>query len=150
MNDWIIWLALAGAVVILEVFTGTFYLLMISFGLAAGALAALVGLGVALQFVTAAIVGMAATYGLRKSKYGKMSRTNAAQDPNVNIDIGQTLAIDEWKTNTGGESTARVMYSGAMWDVQLAPDATAKPGSFTIVEIRGSRLIVSDHINNNN
>jgi hypothetical protein len=37
---------------------------------------------------------------------------------------------------------ARVMYRGAMWDVELAPGQAAAPGVFTIREVRGSRLIV--------
>ncbi|HCN90871.1 MAG TPA: NfeD family protein, partial [Oxalobacteraceae bacterium] len=36
MTDWIVWSVLAGILVILELFTGTFYLLMIAIGFAAG------------------------------------------------------------------------------------------------------------------
>ena len=40
MADWTWWLALAGALVIFELFTGTFYILMIAIGVACGAIAA--------------------------------------------------------------------------------------------------------------
>ena len=43
MTDWMSWLVVAGILVIAELFTGTFYLLMIAIGLSAGALAALAG-----------------------------------------------------------------------------------------------------------
>jgi membrane protein implicated in regulation of membrane protease activity len=138
MADWIDWFALAGIVVILELFTGTFYLLMIAIGLAAGGLAALLGAAAPLQMGAAAFVGVLATVLLRRTRLGNPARTDAARDPNVNLDIGQTLAVDKWH-----EGRARVMYRGAMWDVELAAGSSAAPGSFRIEEVRGSRLIVA-------
>jgi membrane protein implicated in regulation of membrane protease activity len=61
MADWMGWLVAAGVLVILELFTGTFYLLMIAIGLAAGAIVALAGPGVPAQAIVAAIVGVLAT-----------------------------------------------------------------------------------------
>jgi membrane protein implicated in regulation of membrane protease activity len=145
MAEWLVWFALAAVVVILEMFTGTFYLLMIGIGLAAGGLAALAGTGSALQFIIAAIAGICATYLLRRSKLGKWHKSDTARDPNVNLDIGQTLTIEQWHNGTGDLSTARAMYRGAMWDVQLAQGAVARPGLFVIREIQGSRLIVSNN-----
>ena len=40
MTDWMMWLALAAVLVIVELFTGTFYILMIAIGVATGAAAA--------------------------------------------------------------------------------------------------------------
>ncbi|MDB5763558.1 MAG: hypothetical protein JWQ21_2553 [Herminiimonas sp.] len=144
MADWIIWFVAAGIVVVMEMFTGTFYLLMIGIGLAAAGLAALTGAGSALQFIIAAVVGVIATFALRHSKLGRFNKTEASRDPNVNLDIGQTITIEEWRTSEGSRSVARVMYRGAMWDVELAQGAAARPGPFVIREIRGSRLIVSN------
>lgn len=139
MADWSYWLAAAGVTVILELFSGTFYLLMIAIGLAAGSAAALLGLGGAVQLLVAALVGAGATVALRRSRYGKQQeRVEAGRDPNVNLDIGQTVHVPEWQDNA-----ARVMYRGALWDVELAPGGTAAPGQFTIREVRGSRLIVA-------
>jgi membrane protein implicated in regulation of membrane protease activity len=131
------WFLAAGLVVILELFSGTFYLLMIAIGAAAGGLAALAGAAVPLQALIAAIVGVAATLLLRRSRYGKFSKTDAARDPNVNLDIGQSIAVAQWQD--GG---ARVMYRGALWDVELAAGASPAAGTYTIREVRGSRLIV--------
>ena len=138
MTSWMIWLALAGALIILELFSGTFYLLMIALGMLAGALAALLGAGEAVQLLTAAVIGAAATGLLRRRRPHKV---NSARDPNVNLDIGQSLHVPHWHPD---HATARVMYRGAMWDVDLAPGAHATPGQFVIREIRGSRLIVSN------
>jgi membrane protein implicated in regulation of membrane protease activity len=139
MADWIIWFVVAGALVILEMFTGTFYLLMIAIGLAAGGAAALAGATGAVQLVVGALVGTAATVSLHRSRFGKMNRTEASRDVNVNLDIGETVTVTEWKAGT-----ARVMYRGAMWDVDLDAGAAAQPGSFIIREVRGNRLIVTN------
>lgn len=143
MADWIVWFVLAGVLVIFEIFTGTFYLLMVAVGLAAGGIAAIAGADNPAQLTIAAVVGMAATYALRRSKLGRRHPTDAARDPNVNLDIGQTLAIDQW-TSQGNTEVARISYRGAMWDAELASGATATPGMFIIREIRGSRLIVAN------
>jgi membrane protein implicated in regulation of membrane protease activity len=140
------WLVLAGILVILEIFSGTFYLLMIAIGLAAGGLLAWFGVGDSAQVVAAAVVALVATFLLRKSKYGKMQRQDdAARDPNVNMDIGQVVNVDEWKNEQGEQYLARVMYRGAKWDVELEEHADPQPGLFKISEIRGSRLIVTNH-----
>jgi membrane protein implicated in regulation of membrane protease activity len=137
MADWIMWLIGAGVLVILELFSGTFYLLMIAIGMAAGAATALLRVDLPGQTVVAAVVGVVATVLLRRSRFGKTARQDAASDPNVNIDIGQSVHVPAWQ-----DREARVMYRGAMWDVELAPGVAAEPGTFRIREIRGSRLIV--------
>ena len=138
MADWMHWLIAAGIVVILELFTGTFYLLMIAIGLAAGALAALAGAAMAMQTLAAAVVGVLATLLLRRSRYGRPQRRDPAFDAAINIDVGQTVNVPAWQ-----DGMARVMYRGALWDVELVPGATAAPGLYTIREVRGSRLIVA-------
>lgn len=143
MADWGYWLAAAGVTVILELFSGTFYLLMIAIGLGAGALAALLGLGMAAQTLVAGVVGVAVTALLRSSRFGKRlaGQGDAGRDPNVNLDIGQTVNVPEWQ-----DGAARVMYRGALWDVELERSTVAMPpapGQYTIREVRGSRLIVA-------
>lgn len=138
MDDWIIWFLAAGALVIVELLTGTFYILMIAIGMACGGLVALAGAGASAQTVVAAVVGVLATVMLRRSQLGKPSRSDAARDPNVNQDIGQTVTVPAWE-----DGTARVMYRGAMWDVELAPGSTPEVGNCTIRAVRGSRLIVA-------
>ncbi|MES2148873.1 MAG: NfeD family protein [Pseudomonadota bacterium] len=139
MADWMNWLVAAGVLVILELFTGTFYLLMIAVGLALGGAAALLGLDVPLQTIVAAIVGLAATWLLHRSRFGRAPKLDSARDPNVNIDIGQCVTVDAWQGDH-----ARVMYRGALWDVVLGPGAEAQAGRFKIVEMQGSRLIVAN------
>jgi membrane protein implicated in regulation of membrane protease activity len=139
MADWMSWLVAAGLLVILELFSGTFYMLMIAIGLGFGAVAALAGATGPGQAIIAAIVSVLATGILHRSRFGKPAKTNAARDHNVNLDIGQHLTVPDWK-----DGKARVLYRGALWDVELGQGATPLAGDFKIVEVQGSRLIVSN------
>lgn len=139
MHDLMIWFGVAGFLVIAEMFTGTFYLLMIAAGALAGGVAALAGIFFELQMALAAIVGAITIFLLRKSSFGKKRKLSAARDPNVNLDIGQIVHVAQWQGNQ-----ARAMYRGAMWDIELKPGATAVAGAFIIDEIRGSHLIVTN------
>lgn len=148
MAGWVMWMLAAGVLVVAELFTTTLYLLMVAIGLAVGSIVALTGFGVEWQLLAAAVVALAATYVLRRSKFGRRTRVKAERDPNVNLDIGQSITVEQWQHDAGangaGAYTARVKYRGAMWDVELAPAASAYAGLFFIHEIRGSRLIVGN------
>jgi membrane protein implicated in regulation of membrane protease activity len=139
MADWMVWLAAAGVLVVLELFSGTFYLLMMALGLAFGALAAWLGGTMPVQTIVAALVGIAATSLLHRSRLGRKPVLDAARDQNVNMDIGQRVAVDIWR-----DGHARVMYRGALWDVDLGPGAQPASGDFRIIEVQGSRLIVAN------
>jgi len=142
MSDWMIWFAAACVLVIAEMATGTFYLLMIAIGAAAGGLAALAGVSGTTECLIAAVTAAIATTALRRSRFGRTAKVDAARDPAVNLDIGQTLSVDQWTTSGNGTSNARVMYRGALWDVELASGSEATAGQFVVQEVRGSCLIV--------
>jgi membrane protein implicated in regulation of membrane protease activity len=142
MSDWINWLVIAGIVVVLELFSGTFYLLMIAIGLVAGALAAWLGASIEVQIIVVAVVAAVATISLRRSRVGSRNKVDASRDPNVNLDIGQSIRISQWNSNASGVYTARAMHRGANWDVELVSKEAPQPGMFRIIEMRGSQLIV--------
>ncbi|HEY5971091.1 MAG TPA: NfeD family protein [Pseudoxanthomonas sp.] len=143
MQAWTVWAAMAGALVILELFTGTFYLLMIALGLLAGMLAAWMGAALSVQLVSAAVVGAVATGALHRSRFAHAAKGDSARNRDVNLDIGEALAVPHWHTAPDGRCTARVHYRGAQWDVELAPGLPCVPGQHTIAEVRGNRLIVA-------
>ncbi|TFI49403.1 NfeD family protein, partial [Diaphorobacter sp. DS2] len=58
-----LWWLMAGVAVVAELLTGTFYLLMLAVGLAAGALAAHAGLGNTAQILVSALVGAGTVLG---------------------------------------------------------------------------------------
>lgn len=147
MTAWMIWFAVACVLVILEMATGTFYLLMIAIGAAAGGVAALSGVDGTWQCIIAAALAALGTFALRRSKFGRPDHTDAARDPNVNLDIGQVLEVAAWHHVSGSSYNARVMYRGALWDVDLAEGELPQPGKFVIREVQGSRLIVCNSDN---
>ncbi|MDF1486579.1 NfeD family protein [Ramlibacter sp. H39-3-26] len=130
------WLA-TGSAVVAELLTGTFYLLMIAAGLAAGAIAAHAGLPPPAQIVASALVGGGAVllcyYGKRRKGTG---RTNARLD--AGLDVGEHVQVDAWAP----DATAQVRYRGTLWTAILRPGASAQPGLHRIVEVVGSRLLL--------
>ncbi len=143
MVVWMTWLIWAGVLVILEILAGTFYLLMIALGFASAGLAAWLGASSTMQYVVAVLVSACAIYVLRRRKYSK-AKINVAGDLNANMDIGRSITVDAWKIDDAEKSTARVMYKGVMWDVELAQGSTPKVGPFIIRAVRGNCLVVSN------
>ncbi|MGO4302337.1 NfeD family protein [Cupriavidus sp. RAF12] len=139
MASYYLWFAAAVVLVIAEMATGTFYLLMIAVGVVAGGVAALLGAVVPIQTVTAALVAIACIVGLRRTRFGKLRRSEASTNPDVNLDIGQELEVPGWDSYR----RARVPYRGADWTVELVSGSEPVPGRFRIIEIRGATLIVS-------
>ena len=138
MADATVWWVATGLVVLLELFTGTFYLLMLAVGLAAGALAAHAQLGLSGQLVVAAVVGattVSLAYLRRRRRPGAPS---ARADRSVNLDIGETIQIEAWNS----DGTAQVRYRGAQWTALARPGSSPTPGAHRVAELVGNRLLV--------
>ncbi len=133
-----IWWVLTGVVIATELATGTIYLLMISVGLAAGAIAAHLGLDLPVQISCAAVVGMVSIFLGRRIRRRRAPQLPAQANPDVNLDIGETITIEQWVS----DGTARVPYRGSQWNVALRPGSLPSPGVHRIIEIQGNRLIV--------
>ena len=131
------WWIGAGVLVVLELTSGTFYLLMIALGCVAAAIAQLAGVAADLQFAIAAVVALAAVLLLKRSRFGRRTRKEASKNPDVNLDIGQTLSVPAWQ-----ERRARADYRGAAWDVELAAGEPEDAQLYEIAEMRGSCLVV--------
>jgi membrane protein implicated in regulation of membrane protease activity len=137
----LLWWGAAGVLIVLELLTGTFYLLMISLGVIAGGLAYWAGAAPHVQFGCAAAVAAVAVIVLRRSRFGgRRARVDAATSPDVNLDIGATLTVAEWH-----DGRARTNYRGAQWDVELAPGEPEDARLYEITALRGNRLIVAAH-----
>lgn len=138
MADSTLWWLLAGAAVAIELFTGTFYLLMLAVGMVAAALAAHAGASTAVQLVMAAVVGSAAVVGWYFIKKRRAGDPSVRSLRSVNLDVGEVLQIDEWLS----DGTASVKYRGAQWTVIQRPGNPPTPGSYRVAELVGSRLLV--------
>jgi len=133
------WWIGAGVLVVAELMTGTFYLLMIAFGFMAGLIAYAFGAPLNFQLMIAAAVALLAVVALRRLRFSHRWRgADLSRDPDVNLDIGATLTVTSWQ-----DGRARAMYRGAEWDVELAPGESADGALYEIVALRGNSLIVA-------
>lgn len=139
MTLWAWWWIAAFALLIVELMTGTFYVLMIALGAAAGGLAAWAGGDLTVQLAVSAVVAAVAVVALRRSPWGgRLRKTDMAADPEQTLDIGQHVHVTEWV-----EGRARVNYRGSQWEALLAEGESPAIGSFYIREVRGTRLVLS-------
>lgn len=139
MAESTVWWLLAGGAVALELLTGTFFLLMLAVGLAAGAIAAHLGAGLAGQFLAAALAGGGAIVLWQRWRQTRITATSSRANRDVNLDIGQTVHVPQWEP----DGTARIRYRGSDWTVQLQTGHLPQsPGSYQIVAVEGNRLLV--------
>ena len=136
-----LWWLMAGGAIILELLSGTFYLLMLALGLAAGALAAHAGLELAWQFVAAAVVGGCTVLAWHLAARRQRSTPVApSANPDLNLDIGQRVHVTDWQA----DGSTRLHHRGTEWSAQLAqPEANPAPGPYRIVAVRGSVLVLA-------
>ena len=100
------WWSIAGiALVIAELVTGTFYLLIIGIAALAGAAVAFMKYSFWAQALVAATVAIAGVIVV--TRY----RKNQAASPNVPLDVGQAVILDAWVNEK--DRRARVRYRNA-------------------------------------
>ncbi|MBA3771554.1 MAG: NfeD family protein [Ramlibacter sp.] len=138
MADSTIWWLLAGSAIAVELVTGTFYLLMLAIGLAAGAVAAHAGLPLSGQLIAAALVGGGAVAAWHLKRGKRPDEPIASSNRDVNLDIGETVHVDAWNA----DGTASIKYRGASWTVVAAAGAMHGTGPHRVREVIGNRLVV--------
>ena len=148
MTDSTLWWLAAGILVAAELLTGTFYLLMLALGVAAGALAAHAGLGSMAQMLFAAAVGGGAVAVWHLKRSSAAASRHTASNPDLNLDIGDVVHVEAWQAD--GSTTVR--HRGAPWSAIVAdpsvrlpglPAESARPtGAYRIVAVRGSQLVI--------
>ncbi|HET7833457.1 MAG TPA: NfeD family protein [Gallionella sp.] len=136
MEPYILWFLLALALLIAEMASGTFYMLVLAGAMCVGGLAALIGFGEPLQLTFGAIAGVAGIWWLHRWKGAR-----AVQADQANPDFGQPVQVLNWRE----DGTARVYYRGAEWDAEPETADTPHAGTLYIKAMRGSKLIVSQH-----
>jgi membrane protein implicated in regulation of membrane protease activity len=132
-----VWWLIGGiALVIAELASGTFYLLLL--GVAAFAAAAVAWLGGAfiLQVVVAGIVALGGVFWIR-------SRKSALATPDMpSLDVGQPVALASWVSQA--DRRARVKYRDALWDAVIEGESRGEAGEvFYITAVDGSTLRVA-------
>jgi membrane protein implicated in regulation of membrane protease activity len=137
MEPYLAWIIAGFLLLIIELLTGTFYLLVFGVGAFAGALVAWLGgpvLGQAIGACTVALVGS----GLVRHWHKGHQRAGA--NDNL-LDLGQPVVLEAWTNAAGG--TARVRYRGASWDAKVADGSRPEAGATLYVTGQdGNTLLV--------
>jgi membrane protein implicated in regulation of membrane protease activity len=130
------WLIAGFILIIAELLTGTFYLLVLG-------LAALVAAGVGYasgafvwQAVAAAIVAVAGVVWVHRNRQTMSPKRMQA------LDFGQPATFESWINKSARH--ARVRYRDTLWDAQVVDEASGEPGEILYISsVDGSTLKVS-------
>src|SRR5262249_56248887 len=113
---------------------GTFYLLVIGWGVGWGGGGGWLGWSEPYQWLTASVLGIVGVVALQRWRHG---RGRSPDHPP--LDVGQMVRVQKW----GPDRTARVTYRGSTWDAELATPDTPQAEPMYIPATRGSALILS-------
>lgn len=131
------WWTIAGfALVIAELMSGTFYLLVLGLAAFAGGGVAFVNYPFWVQALVAAaiaVIGVAAVNRVRRAR---------PATPAPSLDVGQTVVLDAWVSRQ--DRLARVRYRNAIWDAKVLDEPAAEAGqTLYIRHVDGNTLHVS-------
>ena len=142
-EPYVAWILAGFVLVIAELLTGTFFLLVLGLAAFAGGLMAVYSPAFYLQALTAAVVAVVGTFWVK-------SRRRLLQEgsPMASLDIGQSVSFETWINPVARH--ARVRYRDTRWDAFIENDAsgasdlaTAPGDVFYIVGMEGNTLTVS-------
>jgi membrane protein implicated in regulation of membrane protease activity len=136
MEHSLAWSIVGLLLVITELLSGTFYLLMLGIAGFGAALAAWLGLGFGAQAVVFVVVSGAGCYGVH------IYRAKNQKQQMPSIDAGQPANFESWVDQAAG--LARVRYRGASWEARLEGEAVLQPGAVVyVLATEGNTLKVS-------
>jgi membrane protein implicated in regulation of membrane protease activity len=132
----LIWLIAGFALIIIELVTSTFYLLMLGIACLAGGGVGYAGGEFIWQALVAAAVAIAGVFWVQQYKKKMVSKPMQA------LDFGQPAAFDSWVSKDAGQ--ARVKYRDTLWDAQVAGEIAGKHGEILYIDaVVGNSLKVS-------
>lgn len=138
MQPALAWLLIGLMLVVIELMTGTFYLLILGVAAGIGSLIAYLDQPFWMQALTAASAAIVG--GVLVKRYHRAANDSSPKD-GAN-DIGQTVIIESWVSET--QRLARVRYRGTVWDAEvLGNDRIGPDARLYVVAMEGSRLKVS-------
>ena len=132
----LVWLIAGFILVIAELASGTFYLLVLGIAAFAGAGVAYAGGALVWQSLAAAAVAVAGVVWVHQY------RKRTVSSPMRGLDVGQPTGFESWVNKGAGH--ARVRYRDALWDAHVAGDVSGEPGEILyITAVDGNTLKVS-------
>ena len=136
MDASLAWAILGLALVIAELLTGTFYLLMLGVAAFGAAAAAWLALAFGPQIVVFAIVAAAGCYGVHVFRARNRGHQMAP------MDAGNPATFESWIDPAARR--ARVQYQNATWEARVDDAKTPQPGALVyVLEADGNTLKVS-------
>ena len=136
MEPYVVWGLVGLGLVVVELLTGTFYLLMLGLACFGAAAAAFAGAGFPVQSVIAGVVAGGGCYGVHLWR----DRNRGEQMPGV--DAGQPASFESWVDEAA--RLARVRYRGASWDARVDGAEPLAPGAMLYVRnLQGNTLSVT-------
>lgn len=137
MDDYgLAWAVIGMTLVIVELLTGTFYLVMLGLAAFGAALAAYAGQDFPLQVIVGALIAGVGCYAVHVYR----AKNAAQQMPPV--DAGQPANFERWVDERA--RLARVRYRGASWEARVEGDGALESGALLYVLVaRGNTLEVT-------
>jgi membrane protein implicated in regulation of membrane protease activity len=138
MDSWLIWVVAGFILVIAELLTGTFYLLVIGIGAFAAAGVAWIG---ANGIVQAGVAGIVAVIGAWLVHMWHDAQPKDTPHTSNFLDRGQPVVLESWANEEA--QVARVKYRGTTWDARVVALAEpVVPGSTLYIEGREGGLLL--------
>ena len=125
MDPALTWAIVGLALVIVELLTGTFYLLMLGVAAFGAAGTAWLGYDFPVQVVVACLIAAGGCYGVHAYREKNRNR----QMPSV--DAGMPASFETWIDAPA--RLARVRYRGASWDARVEGSEAMEPGTTVYV-----------------
>ena len=122
MDGYLIWIIAGFALIIIELMTGTFYLLVIGVGAFAGSAISWFGGSLFAQSATAGAISLLGTYFVHQWRERQKAAASASGG---SLDVGQPVVFEAWIDQASG--VARVKYRGATWDARVEPGRETRP-----------------------
>jgi membrane protein implicated in regulation of membrane protease activity len=136
LDSSLVWIIAGIALIVAELVSGTFYLLVLGFAaLVAGSIAYL-GASLLIQTIVAGLISVAGVLWIRARK---RAAATATMPP---LDLGQPVTLDSWVNRD--DRLARVKYRDALWNAIIEGDFRGESGEvFYIRAIDGNTLRVA-------
>src|SRR6185503_9391862 len=125
MDPALAWAIVGLVLVVAELLTGTFYLVMLAVAAFGAAGAAYVGLGFPVQCIVAVLLAAAGSYGVH------VYRAKSAPQRMAPIDAGMPANFETWLDSSS--RLARVRYRGASWEARVEGGDALEPGATVFV-----------------
>lgn len=136
MDHYLVWILAGFALVIAELLTGTFYLLMLGIAAFGGGAGAWLGLGFPAQAIAAGVIAGAGSYLVH------IYHAKNARQQMKSMDHAQPVTFEAWVNQDA--RLARVRYRGASWEAHVKGDASIDPGGMLyILATEGNTLTVT-------